>query len=241
MKQEAVQRKKIIVALLCGMAGCVCMCSGDWLMMYGDTTYYGEIYWLTEGVAQISAGRNLLSMLVAFPAVILYGIGLFAVEEFIKTPKQKKVYHYLTAIGMLPWLCIHLYVVMVLYTFAMMSQNGYEHALPVAESLYTQFSPVVLIGEAVMVLPFLYWFYLQIARKTVFPRIMAFTNVLIIYGVLRLVKSFLPDVPFRIGFANGLMSESMFLWFGILLVWSAFAEHNRIDKTGGKDDRDLSD
>ncbi|MCM1194222.1 MAG: hypothetical protein NC389_17590, partial [Acetatifactor muris] len=33
--------------------------------------------------------------------------------------------------------------------------------------------------------------------------------MLVIYGVLLLVKSAMPDTPFRIGFATGLMSESM--------------------------------
>lgn len=30
----------------------------------------------------------------------------------------------------------------------------------------------------------------------------------------------MPDGPFRIGFTNGLMSESMIIWFGIMLVWN---------------------
>lgn len=49
---------------------------------------------------------------------------------------------------------------------------------------------------------------------------MAFTNILIIYGALQFVKLALPDTPFRLGFSNGLMSESMFIWFGIMLVWT---------------------
>lgn len=35
----------------------------------------------------------------------------------------------------------------------------------------------------------------------------------------RIAKSAMPDVPFRIGFTNGLMSESMILWFGMMLIW----------------------
>lgn len=49
---------------------------------------------------------------------------------------------------------------------------------------------------------------------------MAFTNVIVIYGVLQVVKELFPDSPFRLGFTNGLMSESMFIWFGIMLVWT---------------------
>lgn len=49
---------------------------------------------------------------------------------------------------------------------------------------------------------------------------MAFTNVLVIYGVLYIVKSLMLDCPFRIGFTNGLMSESLIIWFAIMLVYS---------------------
>lgn len=216
-----IDSKKMITALLCGMFGCVFMCSGDWLMMYGNPVYHGNVTWLTEGTAQISVGRNLLSMLVAFPAVILYGIGLFAIEQFIKFEKQKKIYHYLTVLGMTPWLCIHLYVVMILYTFMFMSHIGSAETFLVVESMYSQFLPAFFIGEAIMVLPFLYWFYLQVSAKTVFPKGLAFTNVIVIYGILQVVKLVLPQSPFRMGFANGLMSESMFIWFGIMLVWVA--------------------
>ena len=66
---------------------------------------------------------------------------------------------------------------------------------------------------------FVYWFHLQITGKTVFPRAMAFTNVLMIFAVLKGVSVLLPISAFRLGFSNGLMSESMVLWFGFMLVW----------------------
>ncbi|MCM1092061.1 MAG: hypothetical protein NC092_08720 [Butyrivibrio sp.] len=215
-------KRKTILALLCGMLGCVLMGSGDWLMMYGSTVYHGNLYWLTEGVAQIPAWRNSLSMLVAFPAVLLYGIALFTTTGFVKQEKHRRIYHYLTAFGLTPWLCLHLFYVMILFVFAWLDGNGYEAAaLPAAEALCSQLMWIVVLSEALMLPPFLYWFYLQLSGRTIFPKAMAFTNVLIIYGILQLVKSAMPDTPFRIGFTNGLMSESMIVWFGIMLVWAA--------------------
>lgn len=222
---KPVNRRRITAALICGMLGCIFMCSGDWLMIYGDTAYRGKTYWLTEGAAQIPAWRNSLSMLAAFPAVILYGIGLFFVAEFVKQDKHKKIYRYLTAFGLTPWLCLHLFYVMILYVFAWLNGNGYElAALSAAEALLAQFSWSVPLSEALMLPPFLYWFYLQVSGKTIFPKGMAFTNVLVIYAVLWLAKTMLPDSPFRLGFTNGLMSESMFIWFGIMLVWTTKKE-----------------
>ena len=66
---------------------------------------------------------------------------------------------------------------------------------------------------------FLYWFYLQITSKTVFPRWMAFTNVLVVFGILKGLTLLMPVSAFRLGFTNGLMSESMIIWFGIMLLY----------------------
>ena len=68
---------------------------------------------------------------------------------------------------------------------------------------------------------FLYWFYLQIRGKTVFPRWMAFTNVLVIFALLKGLSLLMPVTAFRLGFTNGLMSESMLIWFGIILFSGA--------------------
>lgn len=40
------ERKIIIGSLLCGILGCFCLGAGDWLMIYGDTTYMGSISWI---------------------------------------------------------------------------------------------------------------------------------------------------------------------------------------------------
>ena len=65
---------------------------------------------------------------------------------------------------------------------------------------------------------FLYWFYLQITSKTVFKKGMAFTNVLVIFAALKTIASFMPVSAFRLGFTNGLMSESMIIWFVLILM-----------------------
>ena len=48
---------------------------------------------------------------------------------------------------------------------------------------------------------------------------MAFTNVLILFALLKALSLLMPVSAFRLGFTNGLMSESMILWFGIMLIW----------------------
>ncbi len=42
---------------------------------------------------------------------------------------------------------------------------------------------------------------------------MAFTNVLLIFGILKVISMLMPQSAFRIAFTNGLMSESMIIWF----------------------------
>lgn len=213
-------KKYMKAALLCGILGCLCYGGGDWLMMYGNPAYHGTLSWLTEGIAVIPQGRYNLAMALAFPGIILYGIALFAVEGYIKEEKHRRIYHWLNAFGLTPWIALHLFYVMILTLFAWMNGNGYAtEALPVCEGLFSRLSWLVPVSEALMLPVFLYWFWLQLRGKTVFPKGMAFTNVLIIFALLKGLSLAMPASAFRLGFTNGLMSESMILWFGIMLIW----------------------
>lgn len=217
-ERSAESPKYLAAAMICGILGCVCYGGGDWLMMYGDTARSGELFWLTQGVAQIPVWRNGLAMMLAFPGIILYGIALFYLEKLIKDKKEQKIYHYLNAFGLTPWLCLHLFYIMILYLYSWMNSHGYaEAALPACEALFAHLSWVITASEAVMLPVFLYWFYVVIRGKTSLPRQMAAGNVLVFYGILSVIKSLLPDTAFRIGFTNGLMSESMILFFA--LIW----------------------
>lgn len=218
MSNTKVDRKKLTAAMICGILGCFCYGGGDWLMMYGDTTYFGKLIWLTKGVAQIPAWRNGLAMMLAFPGIVLYGIALFYLGVFIREEKQRKIYHYLNAFGLTPWMCLHLFYIMILYLYSWMMNNGYaEAALPACEALFDHLSWIVMVSEALMLPVFLYWFYIVLRGKTTLPKWMAAGNVLVFYAILYAIKSMLPDIPFRLGFTNGLMSESMILFF--LLHW----------------------
>lgn len=75
-------KRKMELALLCGLLGCLCFGGGDWLMLYGNTAHEGRIFWLTEGAAAIPAWRNNLAMALSFPGILLYGAALFAIAHF---------------------------------------------------------------------------------------------------------------------------------------------------------------
>ncbi len=196
-------------------------------MIYGDTTSSGKLFWLTQGASQIAPWRNWLAMLLAFPGIIFYGIALFYIGRFIRGEKERKVYHYLNAFGLTPWMCLHLFYIMILYLYNWMTNNGYsEAALPACEALYSHLSWVIMVSEVLMLPVFLYWFYVVVRGKTTLPRWMAAGNVLVFYVVFVTVKSFLPDTPFRIGFTNGLMSESMIFFF--LLIWIVGEKNEKV-------------
>ena len=189
-------------------------------MMYGDPSHAGTVSWLTTGVAAIPQWRFNLAMALAFPGIILYGIALFAVESYIRTERERKVYHYLNPFGMTPWIALHLFYIMILTLFSWMSANGYAiDAVAVCEGLFYQLSWLVPVSEILMLPVFIYWFWLQVSGRTVFPKWMVFSNVLIIFAVLKGLSVLLPVSAFRLGFTNGLMSESMIIWFGIMAMW----------------------
>lgn len=218
MKDCKVQTKTLTLAMICGILGCFCYGGGDWLMMYGDPSHTGKLIWLTNGVAQLPAWRNGLAMMLAFPGIILYGIALFYLERFIRDEKEKKIYHYLNAFGLTPWMCLHLFYIMILYLYTWMTGHGYaDAALPACEALFDHLSWVIIVSEVVMLPVFLYWFYVVVRGKTTLPRWMAAGNVLVFYCILSVIKAVLPDTAFRLGFTNGLMSESMIFFF--ILIW----------------------
>ena len=125
---------------------------------------------------------------------------VFALEDFIRTEKKQKVYRTLTAFGLTPWIALHLFYIMILYAFSWLSAGSFaEAALPLGEAVFTHFSWFPLVSEILMLLPFLYWFYLQIRQNTVFPKGMAFTNIFVIYFLMYGIKSMMPDCPVRSG------------------------------------------
>ncbi len=212
------KKNRMRSALTCGMLGCLCYGGGDWLMMYGNPAHHGTLPWLTEGVAAMPQWRLDLALALAFPGIILYGIALFAVQGYIIGEEKRKIYHYLNAFGLTPWISLHLFYIMILSLFAWLNRNGFAgDATVICEGMHAPLSWLVPASEGMMLPVFVYWFWLQLSGKTVFPRWMAFTNVLIIYGVLKGLSLLLPVSAFRLGFTNGLMSESMLLWFGFML------------------------
>lgn len=218
MDQKAKQKTKL--ALLCGLLGCLCFGGGDWLMLYGNTAYQGSISWLTEGVAAIPAWRNTLAMALSFPGILLYGTALFAIGAFLREERQQRVYRYLTAFSLTPWLALHLFYIMILYGFAWMSGNGHEAAaLTVSEAVIGHLSWIVPVSEVLMLPPYFYWAYLLFRGKSHLPKWMALSNPLTFYGILKAVTLLMPDGAFRLVFTNGLMSEGMALWFGSFLLW----------------------
>lgn len=214
--------KKMIAALVCGMLGCLCFGGGDWLMIYGDASGAENVFaMLTEGAAQIDMWRQDLAMALAFPGIILYGTALFSVQNYITDEKHRKVYHYLNAFGLTPWIALHLFYIMILALFGQLFNNSYDfaEAQRICAELYNSLSWVVIASEVLMLPVFVYWFRLQITGETVFPKAFAFTNVLIIFAIFKGVSMLIPDGAFSLAFRNGLMSESMIIWFSVMLVF----------------------
>ena len=215
--QLDISKKKMILLMLAGMLGCVCMGASDWLMIYGDTAFEGSLAWLTLGTARIPAWRNGLAMFLAFPAVLLYCFGLFGIR-YLLDDEYRRPYCFLTALGLTPWLCLHIFYTLILYLFSwLMGQGETQLAYAAGEAIFRHLGWVVLVGQIFMVLPFGYLFYLVFTHKTPFVGWMAANHPLFLYLVFTAFVGLLPDTPFRLGFINGLMSEVMLIFFGVYL------------------------
>lgn len=209
-----IESKQLKIILICGVVGSVLMAASDWLMIYGDPTYAGNLAWLTVGVTKISSQRNAFALAFAFPAVVLYALALVKMGCFFKDAKESKIYQLLTTIGMTPWLALHLFYVMILFTFSYLANNGYQEIMYVlCENMFNQFSFVIMIGEVLMVLPFVYFMLQTLKGKTVFDKTFGYINPLTLFVGLKLITMLMPNNAFRLAFTNGLMSETMLIWF----------------------------
>ena len=160
------------------------------------------------------------NMALSFPGILLYGIALFAIAAFLKEEWQQRIYRYLTVFSLTPWLALHLFYIMILYSFAWMSGNGYGAvALPISEAMFGHLSWIVPVSEVLMLPPYCYWVYLLLRGESYLPGWIAVSNPLIFYGILKVFTLLMPEGAFRLAFTNGLMSEGMVLWFVSMLLW----------------------
>ena len=93
---------------------------------------------------------------------------------------------------------------------------------------------LVIVSVALMLPPYIYWFWMLARGSSVFPKGMALSNPLIFYVLLKLLTMFMPDSAFRLAFTNGLMSESMLLWFVSMLLWNLIHKNNCLEENDGK-------
>lgn len=116
-----------------------------------------------------------------------------------------------------------------------MNTNGYSDiAMSAGEALYNHFSWIVLVSEAFMLLPFLYWFWLQFTKKTVYPKAFSFTNILIIYAVFYIIK--VTVARFTVSYR---VCERAYERKYGYLVFSSIFVRNKESKIGSKDLRVL--
>ena len=226
--KERTSAKKTNLMFIAGMIGTVLLAASDWLMIYGNTKFEGNLAWLTVGVANIEPWRNNLAMILAFPAIIFYAVGLYAIADFMRDDQDRKLYKFLTTIGMTPWLCLHLFYIMILYLFGYLQRNGHASlAFEVCEELFSHMGWIVIVSEVLMILPFVYIIYTIVTWSTHLSNWMALNNPLVYYLILKGITLVLPDRPFRLAFVNGLMSESMFLCFAVYLFAFCRLRRNR--------------
>ncbi len=222
------KRKNRCLLLLTGLLGCLCFGTGDWLMLFADATAKGKISWLTVGAAQIAPWRFTIAMILAFPGILAYALALFGWEAYIPQEKDRRLYHVLNIVGLLPWIALHLFYILILSFFGSLCRAGEEAlALRVCEEVFSQFQWLPLVSEAFMLPVFLFWSFLLLRKKTLLPRGMILTHVLVFYCLLSAFGRIFLTGAFQLGFRNGLMSESMALSFLALLLWEGKSSLSR--------------
>ncbi len=220
---EMMKNKKLRKSVLAlGIAGSILMGAGDFLMMWGNPTLLPGVseYWATVGVAAIPAWRNLLSVLVALPALFCYAPALLELASCYGDGRFARRYRRFTLAGLLVWLANHLYVAMALSNFAWLYGGGHEEiAYQSAAALADQFAPLFGINVLLILFPFIYFAYSVARGQTCFPRLAALHNPLLYYILVSIIASLIPKSAFQIAFENASINTALLLWFcGLLLL-----------------------
>lgn len=206
--------------LFFGMIGALCLAAGDWLMVFGDPRNQGGYFWLSEGAKTIPAWRNTLALAVGIPGVILCAMALLALDRALKPGRRRVTWRNLTVFSLLPWLTVHAFITIQLYTYGWMSRNGYEKAAaPTAIAVNQHYTWMALICYALISIPFLMWLIFGLSGRLRMPRYMGLVNPLIILPILVLLRPLVPDNAFKPGYINGEISTSFFLFFAGLYVY----------------------
>lgn len=214
-------RRRAVLSLGTGLAGAVLIVLSDWLMIFGDAAYDGELFWLTEGVKNIPAWRSTLALVIFLPGVIFCAGALFSLEPWLKPGKRRAWWRYLTAYSLIPWLALHLLFMLILFLYAWLSQNGFAAAaLPACTALFRHFYWLIPAGSLLIVLPFGFWLLCVLRGQSFLPRPWAAANPLIFFLLLVPLRLFLPQSPWRPALANSLMSLALFFFF-LALLWAA--------------------
>lgn len=205
--------------LILGMIGALMFATGDWLMIVGDPRHTPGYFWLSEGVKQIPAWRNTIAMGLGIPGVILCAMALLSLERAVRPGARRMYWRYLTTFSLLPWLTVHSYLSLQLFTYGWMSQNGYEAAaLPTGMAVNEHFSWMALVCYGLIMIPFIMWLVLGLSGKLKLPRPMGLVTPVIIVPILVLLRPVVPEGPYKPGYINGEISTSFFLFFlGIFL------------------------
>ena len=102
-------------------------------------------------------------------------------------------------------------------------KNGLNvQSIPVCEGLFSQLSWIFMIPV------FIYWFYLQIKGKTIFPKAYVFTNIIFIFYGIENISNKYSSKCFSSRIFIQPTNESMIIWFGIMLKFIR-NQRNRIE------------
>jgi len=211
-----------------GALGALLFLFSDFIMIYGDPTpLSNKVGTLTVGISQVPAWKNNLAMAIGFIAIFPYSVGLFSLENLITNKTKKTIYHYLNIIGLTQWLLLHFIFIALFYAFHFMMTEGYKDvAVPISEALFHHFIWIIPVCLILMAPSFAYYLWLTIRGHTLLNKYMGLLHMAVFMIVLSVIKMFLPESSFKIGFSNALSNISILLYFICLIIYFAFSSKN---------------
>jgi len=214
-------KRKIGIALLCGILGSLCFGVGDWLLGYVDPTPIGEniFYFICVGHgAGYDTWKIVVTLVVAMVGMCFLILGMTSIADIAWKARDQRLLRYLFVLCAVGWIVIHFTVAINVLVFSLAEKaGGRELAVTLSHNLDSAcllflYCAYIFVAAALVTL-----LVLILCGKTRLKRTAALFTPAIPMGIIAAVAGLLPESPFAYGLSTFCMNGGLIVWFAYLL------------------------
>ncbi len=228
------ENPKTVLALLCGLLGCLCFGGGDWLLGYVNPTPISEniFYFICAGHgAGYAQWKIVVTLVMAMVGMCFLIPGMGCIADVAQKSGARRLLRYLFMLCAVGWIVIHFGVAVNVLVFSLAERaGGRELAITLSHNMNSAcllfiYCAYVFVAAALITL-----IILILCGKTRLKRTAALFTPAIPMGIIAAVSGLLSVSPFAYGLSTFCMNGGLIVWFVYLLFHQNIAMENCDDE-----------